>query len=153
MLNSIDLVSHATHLLTLYINLLTCECWTHVEYKFLGVSVARSDLARVFVAHALNRENSLTGDCSIMQLCRLEESRRERKHKVSKKKKILEKYWKNIGKNVWICPKIEIPCSFEALEHWTAPAHSSQRIGAPVRTRTQKTLTNTCFNIIIIHKY
>jgi hypothetical protein len=29
-----------------------------------------------------------------MQLCRLEESRRERKHKVSKKKK----YWKNIGK-------------------------------------------------------
>lgn len=98
MLNSIDLVSHATHLLTLYINLLNCECWTHVEYKFLGVSVARSDLARVFVAHALNRENSLTGDCSIMQLCRLEESRRERKHKVSKKNKntgkILEKYWK-----------------------------------------------------------
>ena len=65
--------------------------------------MARSDLARVFVAHALNRENSLTGDCSIMQLCRLEESRRERKHKVSKNNKnwknigkILEKYWKNV---------------------------------------------------------
>lgn len=41
-------------------NLLTCECWTHVEYKIIGASVARSDLARVFAAHALNRENSLT---------------------------------------------------------------------------------------------